>query len=218
MKLSLDAPIFDKTNQGADVLIAGFLWLVCSVPVVTMGPASAALYYTVVKVVRRKRDTVGSAFFHSFKSNLGQGTAAFLVYLAYGAVIGAYVYAAYSGWKNGFGVSPYVLVAAGIVLAAPWFLTVVYIFPVISRFQARLGRQILYALHMAVGHLPATLGLLLLLAACCGLIYMAPFLLAILPGIYAYGSSFLVERIFKKYMENERKKYADESELPWYLE
>lgn len=68
MKFTVDAPVFNKTNQVADILGAGFLWLICSVPVVTIGPATAALYYTVVKVVRRNRETVVKSFFHSFKT------------------------------------------------------------------------------------------------------------------------------------------------------
>ncbi|EET62108.1 hypothetical protein BRYFOR_05771 [Marvinbryantia formatexigens DSM 14469] len=218
MKLSLDAPVFDKTNQIADVLVAGFLWLVCSVPVVTIGPASAALYYTVVKVVRRKRETVWKSFFHSFKSNLKQGILMTLLYGGYGALIAVYGYLAYLKYTGGDGMNPYMLAAGGIVLAFPWLLTVVWIFPVISRFEARTGRQLQYAVCMAVGNLPATLGLLALLLVCFVLIYLWSFLLVILPGVYAFVSSFLIERVFRKYMEKERGKYAGEEDLPWYLE
>lgn len=97
MKVSLDSPIFDKTNQIADILGAGFLWLLCSVPLITIGPATAALYYTIVKVVRRNRETVIKSFFYSFKSNLKQGILFTIFYLLYGAAIGFYILAALEG-------------------------------------------------------------------------------------------------------------------------
>ena len=74
MKFSMDSPVFHIADQITDLLVAGFLWLVFSVPVVTIGPASAALYYTVVKVVRRKRETVTKSFLYAFRLNFKQGT------------------------------------------------------------------------------------------------------------------------------------------------
>ena len=119
MKFSLDTPIFDKTNQIADILGAGFLWLLCSVPVITIGPATAALYYTIVKVVRRNRETVIKSFFHSFKSNLKQGILFTIFYLLYGAAIGFYILAALEGRIQ---MNPYGICTFGIILACPFFI------------------------------------------------------------------------------------------------
>lgn len=215
MKFTVDAPVFNKTNQVADILGAGFLWLICSVPVVTIGPATAALYYTVVKVVRRNRETVVKSFFHSFKNNLGQGIILTILYLLYGAAIGLYILAALEGRIQ---MNPYIICTLGIILACPFLFTIVYIFPVISRFQAGLIRQSQYALYMSIRHFPSTIALLVLLAFTAVLIYFVPFLMAILPGFYAYLGSFFIERIFKKYLAEEIKKYKDPTDLPWYLE
>ncbi len=215
MKFSLDTPIFNKTNQIADILGAGFLWLLCSVPVITIGPATAALYYTIVKVVRRNRETVIKSFFHSFKSNLKQGILFTIFYLLYGAAIGFYILAALEG---GIQMNPYGICTFGIILACPFLFTLMYIFPVLSRFQAGVLRQFQYALHMSVRHFPSTVLLMLLLAVTGLLIYFVPFLMAILPGVYAYLASFFIERIFKKYLVKEREKYKDPTDLPWYLE
>lgn len=215
MKFSLDTPIFNKTNQIADILGAGFLWLLCSVPVITIGPATAALYYTIVKVVRRNRETVIKSFFHSFKSNLKQGILFTIFYLLYGAAIGFYILAALEGRIQ---MNPYGICTLGIILTCPFLFTLMYIFPVLSRFQAGVLRQFQYALHMSVRHFPSTVLLMLLLAVTGLLIYFVPFLMAILPGFYAYLASFFIERIFKKYLVKEREKYKDPTDLPWYLE
>ena len=38
-----------------DIVTAGLLWLLCSLPLVTIGAASTALYYSVVKCIRHER-------------------------------------------------------------------------------------------------------------------------------------------------------------------
>ena len=73
MKLSEDSPIVSIAEQISEVIIAGFLWLIACIPIITIGPASAALYYTIVKVVRKKHSTVTIAFWHSFKGKFKAG-------------------------------------------------------------------------------------------------------------------------------------------------
>lgn len=215
MKLSMDSPVFHIADQITDLLVAGFLWLVFSAPVVTIGPASAALYYTVVKVVRRKRETVTKSFLYAFRLNLKQGIGLTLLYMAYGAFLAFYIYSATYGEVQGGG---YVAVIGGIILAAPFLFTLPYIFPVLSRFQFKVSRLLQYALHMSVGHFMTTFALLFMLLSVGFFIYLFPFFLAVLPGVYVYVSSFLMERVLRGYLAAEREKYGDEDELPWYLE
>lgn len=114
--------------------------------------------------------------------------------------------------------NPYLLVLAGIIVAAPFLTTLPYIFPVLSRFQFKISGLLQYALHMSIGHFITTGVLLVMLFGVGFFIYLFPFFLGILPGIYTYGSSFLIERVLKGYLVAEREKYRDEDELPWYLE
>ena len=41
----LDSPIMQALSRLADLIILSFLWLVCCLPVVTIGPASAAMCF-----------------------------------------------------------------------------------------------------------------------------------------------------------------------------
>lgn len=215
LKLSLDSPVFNIADQIADLLVAGFLWLLFSAPIITIGPASAALYYTVVKVVRKKRETVTKSFIHAFCLNLKQGIGLTFLYLIYGAVLVIFINFVRCGELE---MSPYLIVLAGIIVAAPFLFTLPYIFPVLSRFQFKVSGLIQYALHMSIGHFMITGVLLISLLAVGFFICLFPFFLAILPGIYTYGASFLIERVLREYLKTEREKYGDESELPWYLE
>ena len=197
MKLSEDSPVVSIAEQISEVIIAGFLWLISCIPIITIGPASAALYYTIVKVVRKKHSTVSIAFWHSFKENLKQGIGITLFYLVYAVIVVA---------KSGmFERTPYLFVASGMVLASPFAVTVPYIFSVLSRFRMSIVGQFQYALHMSVKYFPITILLILLLGVAGMICYLFPFLMAIVPGVYAWVSSFLVEKILQKYMKQARK-------------
>lgn len=216
MKLSLDSPIVDKTNQIADIIILGFLWLLTSIPIITIGPASIALYYAMVKSVRKKHDTAMNAFFYSFKQNFRQGIEATFLYLGYGGIIIYYILLAKS--HPVFRENPYMTIAMGITITAPFIFTGLYIFPIISRFENVLLKQIFYALHMSVGNIITT-GLLCVMLALVGfLIYLYPFLLIVLPGFFVYVSSLFIEKIFRRYTKKIAKDDRRQEELPWYLE
>lgn len=215
MKFTLDSPVFSMIDQITDLLVAGFLWLVFSAPLVTIGPASAALYYTIVKVIRRKRETVTKSFLHAFLVNLRQGVGITLLYMVYGGLFFLYSYLLRYGEIQG---KRYMAVAGGIIIVSPLLFTLPYIFPVLSRFQLKTGRIIQYALHMSVRHFMITFVLLFMLSVIGILIYFIPFFLVILPGVYVYLSSFLIERVFRWYLAAEREKYKEGEALPWYLE
>lgn len=215
MKISLDSPFFEKGDRVGELFFAGFLWLIFSTPIVTVGAASSALYYTTVKVVRRKRDTVWRSFWGAFKSSFKQGTAVTLLYLAVIALLG---FGVLTGKNMEAGTELSMLAAAGLVVSIPFAAVLPWIFPVISRFSTGLPGQILYAFHMAAGHLMTTLALLGMLLLAVLLVYLFPFLLLVVPGGYAWLSSLLIERVMKSYMKKELEKYADSEDVPWYLE
>ena len=68
------------------------LWLVCSLPIFTMGAATTALYYTCLKVIRGEEGYVGAAFFRSFRENFKQATVLWLMMLGAGLFLGFDVY------------------------------------------------------------------------------------------------------------------------------
>lgn len=59
-------------NKAADMVILSVLWCVCSLPVLTIGAASAALYHTSIRVLRQNRGYAFATFRDSFKENLRQ--------------------------------------------------------------------------------------------------------------------------------------------------
>ena len=70
---SLNSPFAKGINKLVMMLYAGMLWFLCSIPVITSGAATAALYEVLLKAVKDQEGYVGSSFFKAFRTNLKQG-------------------------------------------------------------------------------------------------------------------------------------------------
>ena len=63
------------------------LWLVCCLPIVTIGASTTALYYTSFKIAKDEGSYITTMFFRSFKQNFKQATIIWLIMLVTGLVI-----------------------------------------------------------------------------------------------------------------------------------
>ena len=54
------------------MVVLSVLWCLCSLPILTLGASSAALYHTAVKVIRQNRGYAFANFRDSFKGSLRQ--------------------------------------------------------------------------------------------------------------------------------------------------
>ena len=70
-----------------DLFLLSVFWLVCSLPVFTLGPATAALYRTVARCIRGSERKSWSLFFRTFRENFKVGALTTLVVVAVGAVL-----------------------------------------------------------------------------------------------------------------------------------
>lgn len=61
-----DGPLFSLGERVFDVVAARVLWAVCCLPIVTILPATSALYYVAVKQVRKNSGSLFSDSFSSF--------------------------------------------------------------------------------------------------------------------------------------------------------
>ena len=95
MKQLFDSKLFEGLGKVADCLIVSFFWLMCCLPVVTIGAATTAMYYTVHKSIIGDREYVTRCFFSSFKDNFKQATICNLVLLAVLLILGVDAYIVY---------------------------------------------------------------------------------------------------------------------------
>lgn len=76
--------IFLKLSYGCCLNI---MWLVCCLPIVTIGASTTALYYTSFKIAKDEGSYITTMFFRSFKQNFKQATVIWLIMLFSGVLI-----------------------------------------------------------------------------------------------------------------------------------
>ena len=181
---------------------------------VTIGPATTALYYTVVKVIRRDRGYLTREFFHAFKVNFKNGLIAGVI-ITFATVILIFDRNVAKNMEGTLGLILFSIFNGMLFLL---LCITIYIFPVLSRFKTSVVQLFKSSFFMALKHLPTTIVLLLIIGIISLGIYVIPILLVILPAVCYLLCSFLLERVFKKYMPEK----SDDAEAAgvdeWYLE
>lgn len=177
-----------------ELLVISLLWIVCSIPLVTAGAASAAAYHTAAKVVRHGADKPIPAFFSSFKTNLRQS-----IPLTIGAgilllMLGAECLALYSNPEAGTGMIILLCFALLSVLGA-----LAYLWPCLSRFNRSSLSFLQMAVTLTFRHFPVTVLVLLLRATMLGAVWLMPWGIMIFPGAALWIETYLMERILLRY-------------------
>lgn len=212
---NLDNPFFSALGKLVDIIVVSLIWIVLCIPLVTIGPASAALYYTVVKVIRRERGYLIKEFFKSFKTNFKTGTITSLIILVLTVILyfDRNFASSYVGGNMGF-----VLLSIFNAMMVIILISSLYLFPVLSRFSIGVKQLFKTSIFMAIKHFPTTVLTALIFAIVLLGVYFIPIIILVAPALYALLSSFLLERIFKKYMPEKSENPEESGVDEWYLE
>lgn len=185
----------------ADVFILSGMWFVCSVPVITIGATTTALYDCCARCVRGKDEKLFARFFRTAKREF---IPAILSVILWSAII-ALGYFLVKAYGNSVQVNNASIVMTTAMLL---LLTVVvgiasWVLPVLSRFTFDFVQLNVSAVKLAVAHLPRTmiLGISTVCAIYVCIRFWIPFLF--LPAILGLVWSFVLEPVFKSYMEPE---------------
>ena len=201
---SPDNWFFRSTGKLVDIVLLSLLWLVMSLPLVTVGPASAALYDTVVKTLRNQEEnTPYKRFFRVFRREFKVGAITSLVLLAAGfGLYCLYLLLFLAATGGGMGYLLYVAFLVVLLLLAG---IAGYLFPVLSRFTFGVGGLMITCVKLSLAHLPTTACLAAVTAAgawAC-LRYWWP--VVFVPAVAALLSAQLLERVFQPYLRQEEE-------------
>ena len=136
------------------------LWFICSLPIVTIGASTTALYYACLKVIRDEESHAWKLFFHSFKENFKQATQLWLILLGAGLFLGADGYILYHLRKSSTGVMPVIwtLILALVIAASIMYVIVLlYIFPLLASVHNTNAAMIKNAFLIGTHYLFATI-------------------------------------------------------------
>ena len=197
---SPDHLFFRSLARGVDLIGLSLLWVLLCIPVVTIGPATAALYHAIARVFRfHEEEGAFGLFLRSLKANLKQGVLATLILLPFAALLGGlyWVYGAALDAELAGASAAYVFFL--ILLIIPVGL-VCWLFPLLGRFEFSLPDLFLTAFRLMLAHIPTTLVLVILAVLFVSLSSWLFVLMLLTPALWAVCASWLLERAFAKHM------------------
>ncbi|MCR5829921.1 MAG: DUF624 domain-containing protein [Lachnospiraceae bacterium] len=173
---------------------------------VIIGPSTSALYYTMVKVIRRERGYATKTFFHGFKVNFKTGAPTSLIFVLF-AILMVVDFRYVDAIQAESPTFSSVLNIALMVVSIFALLILVWIFPLLSRFTINLRGLFKNTMLISIRHFIGTFilagGLALIVwlivrfsGEMAGILIILPFSL---PGGIALASSFIIEPVLKKY-------------------
>lgn len=196
--LDVDGPVISFLTKTGELILLSLIWVIFSLPIITIGASTTALYYSVVKNIRKNRGYPVKEFYKSFKRSFKNATFVTIIGLLWGAALYRLTMIAVSlkSTQGSFLVRVYTI--AAVVTVA----VLIYVFPVISRFSISARESMGLAFVMAGRCIGYTI---ILLAGAGVTVYLCIFyipLLAILiiPSFWTLLSSFLIEKALRMYM------------------
>ena len=202
---SMDGIVYKVSSIIWDLFLLNLLWFIFSIPLVTIGASTTALFYVCGKRVNGDEGYIFSDFLKSFKMNFKQSTLIwFLLVLVVAVLVADYIVVGYMGDISS------TLRIIFIVMLAEVLIISLYLFPILSKFYMKTKNVIKYAFFMANRHFLTTI---LCVATMVGIFFLLgkfSFLVLFMISGYAYITSFMFQRIFNKYIPQQ-----DEEEDVW---
>lgn len=150
---NMDNKFFSVMGRVADLIILNVIFLICCLPIVTIGASLTALHYVTLKMARNEESYIVKSFFKSFKQNFKQATIINIIML----VIGAILYFDLHIVMGMSGSLSQVLYIIFIAFAFLYLIVFLYIYPVLSKFYNSTKNTFRNAILMAIRHLPYTI-------------------------------------------------------------
>jgi uncharacterized membrane protein YesL len=207
---SPDSALFSIVESLINMMLLNMLYLLFCIPIVTIGPATAALHYVTLKYVSKEEERVWAPFIHSFKQNLKQGMIIGVIATGIGAFLAFDLYVLYPQAMNGSW--PYMVLFLMVVLASIIYLMIMaYVYPLLARYDNSLKQMLRTALVLSIRHLPATACLAVISAAPIAMMFGNLAMVVFALGFYciigfsaiAFFHDQLIYRIFIQYTPRE---------------
>lgn len=195
-------PVWRFMGKVADMFFLTILWFICSIPVVTIGASTTALYYVALKMAKNHEGYLWKAFFKSFKENFRCSTLIWIILLIAGIIpeLGFYKTSQLDVQQASF----FFWMLVVITVLYTFILTMA--FPLAARLDTGAGQIIFMAFMTAVKNFSWVLFMtvITLCVIALGVFVFWPVLLLGAGGI-AYAHSVILENIiFPKYNWNEK--------------
>lgn len=192
-----------------DLMALNILWFVCSLPIITIGPSTNALFTVTLKLTEGQPVSVLKTFFKAFKENFKQSliVGAFSIF----SIITIYCDVNYILAVEGVIQKLYIVIAC--IALAILFTTITYLNGLIARYNNTLKEHIINTFKLAFVNPIQTIlmWLILLVPFFCVLfiqpivlLYVGWFFILFLVSLPIFVCSIILNGVFKKFDKDSR--------------
>lgn len=156
-----DNPVWRFIGKFADIFLLNVLWIICSLPIVTIGASTTAVYYVTLKMVRDEDSYTIRLFFKAFRENFRQATVIWLIMMMVGIILGFDIWF-FTGLKNVAETLKLAMTAVFGAFLLIYTMISIYVYPLQSRFYNPVRKTLLNAFFMSIRHLFHTAAILII--------------------------------------------------------
>lgn len=210
-----DNVIVRALSKICDMACLNIMWLVCCIPIVTIGASTTALYTVMLKLVRNEEGYIFRGFFKAFKDNFKQSTIIWMLLLVLWII-----------WGIDYRVSGIMQGSAGLALRVV-FLAVgfvllsvtIYVFPLTARYANTVRATLRNALILSIGKLPYSILMAAVLIVSVfaslwnttTLMFAIPLWFLIGGALIAWVNSYILRRVFLVFEDGTEKDQTKEA-------
>ena len=197
----MDSRLMGALMKIGDLLCLSVLWLVCSLPIFTIGASSAALYAAVFHCLRRNEAGIWKHFRDAFRENFKRSTLAWLIELAVLAVLALDV-AVFRTIRLAGGAMGglYWLALFVEAVAVTW---TAFVAAYAARFNGTVREILRFGLVLLRLHPIRALGVMLPILAGLALCLAVPFTVLFAPATVCLACTYSLEQVFRLHMQPE---------------
>lgn len=210
---NMDSPFFRCMSLIGDMMLLNLMWILCSIPIVTIGASTTALLYTGMKLAKGRDGYVIRNFWKSFRQNFLQSTVIWLIMATVGGGLG---YATWF-WMNRTDTISRICSVLMVCLLFVYLIELMFVFAVQAKFTNSILNTMKNALVMGIQNFPITLLCIAGVGILIGLnfTFFIANILTLVVGVGALGwvLGMFYNLAFRKYLPKEEKK-DDEWHVP----
>lgn len=154
----VDSPLYKFLSKLLDVIQLNFLWIIFSIPIITVGASTVAAMSVALKMADDEEGYIGRSFLKAFRENWKQGTLLWLI-------TAAAVYAIYLDFQffEALEGNPMIFLIVGIVSTILAVSALLYAYPLSARYENTLFRTINNSIEISRRYFGRTLMLVVVL-------------------------------------------------------
>ena len=201
----IDNKFFETLEKISNIVILNFLYILFSIPIITIGASTTATYFVAMKIVANEEGYIFRTFIKSFKENFKISTIVWIMIMLVGGVLILDFHISNAIPNSSISnIFKLILTMVSIII----IFNITYVFPIICKFDNSIKNTIINAILISIQNLPYTIIMSLLnLIPIISILffsnylgYIAFFYIIIGYAIVSCINSFFLNNILNKYI------------------